>query len=320
MRSSLKFIVAVAVFVCAGCPSTPVQTKAITWHAPDELSSAMEKFSDWIERHPILADYVISVGVEDRIEFYEVYVGVRGNTGEYLSLLSNYSQNSDIDLDVLILTKWAHASGSSASESMLLVSSEMPCDVSVGLRNRSLDPWPELWPTDYQPRVAAFERYKHPNGACFPTISPSYEFDPATLSAAAERASELHPAYNTGRTLAPIVDAVHRFYGDAGAKARIDTIDTLFAQISVDNIRGLVISGTPQRWEKLQLAFFATPGADDSVEIRVIIDGQWATGLGNQPSLSDYKDMSPRYESDLINHRNVLMDSVTKMVTNDAGA
>jgi hypothetical protein len=86
-----------------------------------------------------------------------------------------------------------------------------------------------------------------------------------------------------------------------------------FVEVIVRGLRGQVIRDGPD-WEKLKCTFALTPGEKDRPSmLRVILDGQIASGLGDYPQDSAFtRDMEPEFYKSLAEYTSGLADSLSK--------
>lgn len=98
----------------------------------------------------------------------------------------------------------------------------------------------------------------------------------------------------TGELILRFLDAE---FGNKGATVKRLHSDSNYAEANIEGLRGEVIEHQ-KNWEKLQASFFISE-KDNAHEVRILLDGQYAAGINNQPPLSAYKDMEPTHSKSL---------------------
>lgn len=101
-----------------------------------------------------------------------------------------------------------------------------------------------------------------------------------------------------------LVGGLIRYYEHAKGSWQQTSVDARMPQLQI-RMRGVVIPGAPPKWEKVHVTLVLFD-ATDSIDIRYLVDGQWAPGLGT-PHASEYRDMDPQHAGALSDHRKALV-------------
>lgn len=77
----------------------------------------------------------------------------------------------------------------------------------------------------------------------------------------------------------------------------IDKTDS-YVQIEVNNLRNEIVEGS-KLWEKLQISFILNEEQDGEFNVRIITDGQYASGIRKPKANNLYYDMESKYSQEL---------------------
>lgn len=99
---------------------------------------------------------------------------------------------------------------------------------------------------------------------------------------------------------AVLAEAIAEYYESLGGDVSTISDPPQLYEMRVSGLRGVVIQGSTAYAERLQIVLIVQPSAD-GVRTHLMVDGQWASGLGT-PSRLDYRDMEPQYSAALSDH------------------
>jgi hypothetical protein len=108
-------------------------------------------------------------------------------------------------------------------------------------------------------------------------------------------------------TLDAIESRLRQHY--AHARYRRTTIAGGLREATIDEVRNEVLT---DRWERIKVSLVAVPQPTGAVQIILIVDGQYAPGVGaHPPALESYRDMEPQYASALTTYTQALLTTLT---------
>ncbi|HEX8152908.1 MAG TPA: hypothetical protein VF698_07280 [Thermoanaerobaculia bacterium] len=80
-------------------------------------------------------------------------------------------------------------------------------------------------------------------------------------------------------------------------------------EVRVEDLRGEILIGDRRRWERLQLTLVTTPTDDGRLQVVLILDGQYAPGVGSRaPDPRNYRDMETTYAGELSTYARSLLN------------
>jgi hypothetical protein len=98
-----------------------------------------------------------------------------------------------------------------------------------------------------------------------------------------------------------------RYFGGRG-RYRLLTRSEHLTEAVVEDLRGEVLPGD-QRWERLQIAVFTAEAPDGRLQVVLVADGQYGTGMGTRaPNPRSLRDMEPDYASALSAYAKALLE------------
>jgi hypothetical protein len=107
-----------------------------------------------------------------------------------------------------------------------------------------------------------------------------------------------------------IVSIIEKSYTTKGATVEFLERGGSFVEAIIRGLRGEVILGGKD-WERVQVSIFALQGEKGTIQLRTLVDGRIASGLGSYPPDSSFTtDMEPRYSGALTEYARRLLDRI----------
>jgi hypothetical protein len=112
----------------------------------------------------------------------------------------------------------------------------------------------------------------------------------------------------TSGLLLSLESRLHRHY--QSARYQLVSDNGSLREVTVDRMKNQVLTN---RWERLQLSFVAAPITKDNTQVVLIVDGQYAPGIGSAPPpVESYRDMEPQYTRELTTYTKTLLRELTR--------
>jgi hypothetical protein len=120
-------------------------------------------------------------------------------------------------------------------------------------------------------------------------------------------AATITPAAQLAPTLEKLAARLRDHYKNARYQQTSAT--GALREATIDRMKNEVLT---DRWERLQLSLLAAPLDAKNFQIVLIVDGQYAPGIGTTPpALESYRDMEPQYTSALTTYTKALLTTLT---------
>jgi hypothetical protein len=153
-------------------------------------------------------------------------------------------------------------------------------------------------------RVATLTQTKQDTTICQPTTGT---FDRSTRNGYCVTMSAVTPAAQIAPTLEKLAARLREHYKTAHYQQTSAT--GALREATIDHVKNEVLT---DRWERLQLSLLAAPLDGKNLQVILIIDAQYAPGIGTTPPAPEsYRDMEPQYTSALTTYTKALLTTLT---------